>query len=66
MPVKTTEQKIAAIDAKIERVRRDLDHLYEVKKKLMHPLTRKTVLEKAISLGMSPEEMAERLGILDI
>lgn len=65
MPVKTLEQKLAAIDAKIERVRKDLDDLYEKKKKLQNPITRKSVLAKAIDLGMSPMEMAERLGLLD-
>ena len=39
MPVKTLEQKLAAIDAKIERVRKDLDDLYEKKKKLQNPIT---------------------------
>lgn len=67
MTAKTTEMKIAQIDRRIERVRRELDQLYEKKKKLQTPtITRKSVLAMALDAGMTPEEMAERLGLLDL
>lgn len=51
---RTPEQKIAEIDAKIAKL--------EAKKaEIMRPIKMKEVMEKASS--MSPEEIAEKLGI---
>ena len=33
------------------------------KQKLLHPVTMKTVMEKAKASGLSPEEIAEKLGL---
>ena len=52
---RTPETRIAAIDAKIAK-------LEEEKAKIMEPIRKKALLEKAAE-SMSLEEMAEKLGI---
>lgn len=52
---RTPEQKAAAIDAKIAK-------LQEEKEKILEPVRKRELLEKA-SATMSLEEIAEKLGI---
>lgn len=52
---RTPEKKIAEIDAKIAK-------LEEQKAKILEPIRKKELLDKAAA-SMSLEEMAERLGI---
>ena len=50
---RTVEQRVALIDEKIEKK----------KYKLLHPVTMKTVMDKAKASGLTAEEIAEKLGI---
>ena len=52
MAARSTEERIALIDAKISK-----------KQKLLHPVTMRTVMEKAKAAGLSAEEIAEKLGL---
>lgn len=63
MPRKTPEEKIAIIDAKIEKKKAELVLLEQQKHRLEHPVTPKIIAEKAKEAGMSLEDIAEKLGI---
>ncbi|NCE66295.1 hypothetical protein D1159_17370 [Pseudoflavonifractor sp. 524-17] len=63
MAAKTTEERIALIEAKIEKKRAELSALEAKKYKLLHPVTMRTVISKAKEAGLSPEQIAEKLGI---
>ena len=54
MAARSTEERIALIDAKISK---------KQKQKLLHPVTMRTVMEKAKAAGLSAEEIAEKLGL---
>lgn len=54
--VRTPEARIKAIDEKIAKLQAE-------KEAILRPLKLKAVIEKAEGLGMSPEEIAEKLGI---
>lgn len=55
---RTPEAKIKAIDEKIAKLQAE-------KEAILRPLRLKAVIEKADELGMTPEEIAEKLGIRD-
>ena len=63
MAAKTVEERIQAIDAKIEKKRAEIEALEAQKQKLLHPVTMRTVISKAKELGMTAEEIAKKLGI---
>ena len=59
MAAKTVEERIQAIDAKIEKKRAEIEALEAQKQKLLHPVTMRTVMAKAKELGMTAEEIAK-------
>lgn len=63
MAARTVEERIAIIDEKISKKKADIKVLEAQKPKLLHPVTMKTVMEKAKASGLSPEEIAEKLGL---
>ena len=63
MAARTVEERIAIIDEKISKKKADIEALEAQKQKLLHPVTMKTVMEKANASGLSPEEIAEKLGL---
>ena len=63
MAARTVEERIAIIDEKISKKKVDIEALEAQKQKLLHPVTMKTVMEKAKASGLSPEEIAEKLGL---
>ena len=63
MAARTVEERIAIIDEKISKKKADIEALEAQKQKLLHPGTMKTVMEKAKASGLSPEEIAEKLGL---
>lgn len=63
MAARTVEERIAIIDEKISKKKADIIVLEAQKQKLLHPVTMKTVMEKAKASGLSPEEIAEKLGL---
>lgn len=63
MAMKTIEERIATINAKIEKKHKEIEALEIQKQKLLHPVTLKTVMAKAKESGMSAEEIAEKLGL---
>ncbi len=60
---KTKEERIALIDEKISKKQAEIDELKRQKEKLLHPVNMKTVMAKAKEAGLTPEEIAEKLGI---
>lgn len=63
MAAKTIEERIALIDQKIAKKEAEIAELKAKKEKLLHPVTMKTVMEKIKETGMSPEDIAEKLGL---
>ena len=63
MARKTVDERIAAIDAKIESKKAEIEGLEAQKQKLLHPINMKTVMAKAKEAGLTPEEIAEKLGL---
>lgn len=67
--VRSQEERIADIDAKIEKHKNDIKTLEEKKKAILNPkprkkkATAKTVVDLAKKAGMKPEEMLEKLGL---
>lgn len=51
------------IDQKIEKKRAEIEELETQKNKLLHPVNMKIVMAKAKEAGLSPEEIAEKLGL---
>jgi len=60
---KTVDERVALLDQKIEKKKAELDALEAQKQKLLHPVNMKTVMAKAKEAGLTPEEIAEKLGI---
>ena len=60
---KTTDERIALIDEKIAKRKAEIESLESQKNKLLHPVNMKTVMAKAKEIGMTPEEIAEKLGL---
>lgn len=63
MAAKTTDERIASIEAKINKKRAEITALEEQKQKLMHPVTMRAVIAKAKESGMTAEDIAQKLGI---
>ena len=60
---KTVEERVAILDAKIAKKQEEINNLEAQKQKLLHPINLKTVMAKAKESGMTPEEIAEKLGL---
>lgn len=60
---KTVDERVALLDQKIEKKKAELDALEAQKQKLLHPVNMKTIMAKAKEAGLTPEEIAEKLGI---
>lgn len=60
---KTVEERVAILDEKIAKKKKEIDELEAQKQKLLHPVTMKSVMDKAKAAGLTPEEIAEKLGI---
>ena len=60
---KTVEERIALIDAKIAKKREEIAALETQKHKLQNPVTMKSVMDTAKKAGLTPEEIAKKLGI---
>ena len=63
MAARSTEERIALIDAKISKKQEEIKTLEAQKQKLRHPVPMRTVMEKAKAAGLSAEEIAEKLGL---
>ena len=63
MAARSTEERIALIDAKISKKQEEIKTLEAQKQKLLHPVTMRAVMEKAKAAGLSAEEIAEKLGL---
>ena len=63
MAARTKEERIALIDEKIAKKRAEIASLEAQKEKLLHPITMKAVMSKAKEAGLSPKEIAKKLGI---
>ncbi len=61
--VKTVEEKIALIDQKIAKKQVEIAGLEAQKQRLLHPVNMKTVMAKAKEAGLTPEDIAKKLGI---
>lgn len=63
MGARTIEDRIAMIDAKIEKKQGEIAVLEAQKYKLQHPVSMRAVMAKAKESGMTAEQIAEKLGI---
>lgn len=63
MAAKSVEERIAIIDDKVAKKKAEIETLEAQKQKLLHPVNMKTVMAKAKEAGLSPEEIAEKLGL---
>ena len=63
MAARSTEERIALIDAKISKKQDEIKALEAQKQKLLHPVTMRSVMETAKAAGLSAEEIAEKLGL---
>ena len=63
MAARSTEERIALIDAKISKKQDEIKALEAQKQKLLHLVTMRSVMEKAKAAGLSAEEIAEKLGL---
>lgn len=63
MAAKTTEERIALINQKIEKKKAEIQALEESKEKLLHPVNMKTVIAAAKEAGLSAEDIADKLGL---
>ncbi len=60
---KSIEERIVLIDEKIAKKQAEIAELEAKKQALLHPLTMKDVLDKAKEAGLSPKEVAAKLGL---
>ena len=63
MAAKTVEERLKSIDAKIETKRAEIEALEAQKQKLLHPVTMRSVMSKLKEQGITPEEVAKKMGI---
>ena len=60
---KSVDERVALIEQKIAKKKAEIDELETQKQKLLHPISMRAVLTKAKEAGLSPMEVAEKLGI---
>ena len=63
MAAKTAEERIKSIDEKIAKKQAEIEALEAQKQKILHPISMKLVMSKAKEAGLSPEEVAKKLGL---
>ena len=63
MAARTTEERVALIDAKIAKKQEEIKALEAQKQKILHPVTMRSVMEKAKAAGLTAEEIAGKLGL---
>ncbi len=63
MVKKTVDERISVIDQKIQKKRDEIAALEAQKQRLLHPVNMKTVMAKAKEAGLTPKEIAEKLGL---
>lgn len=63
MAARTAEERIALIDAKIAKKKEEIKALEAQKQKILHPVTMRSVMEKAKAVGLTAEQIAEKLGL---
>lgn len=61
--IRSKEERLAVLEQKIEKKKSELAALEAQKEKLLHPVNMRTVMAKAKELGLTAEEIAEKLGI---
>ena len=61
--IRPIEERIAEIDQKIEKKKAELASLEARKQKMLHPTTMRYVMNAAKEAGMTPEEVAKKLGL---
>lgn len=61
--IKSVDEIVALLDQKIAKKQAEINALEAQKQKLLHPVNMKTVMAKAKEAGLTPEEIAEKLGI---
>lgn len=61
--VRTLEERIAVLDEKISKKKTEIAKLESQKYALEHPVSIKDLVMKAKQSGMSPNEIAQKLGI---
>ena len=60
---KTNEERAAILREKIEKKEAEIEVMKEQMQRLLHPVTMKTVMAKEKESGLSPMEIAEKLGL---
>lgn len=60
---KTVDERVTMIEQKIAKKKAEIDELEAQKQKLLHPISMRAVLTKAKESGLTPIEVAEKLGI---
>ncbi|MCI9552152.1 hypothetical protein [Acutalibacter intestini] len=63
MAAKTREERLELLEQKIEKKKMEIEALEQQRQKLLHPVSMRSVLTKAKEAGLSPEEVAEKLGL---
>lgn len=63
MALRKREERIVVIEAKIAKKKEEISILEAQKENLLHPVTMKSVLTKAKEAGLSPKEVAAKLGL---
>lgn len=61
--IKSVDERVAMLDQKIAKKQAEIDALEAQKQKLLHPVNMKTVMAKAKEAGLTPEQIAEKLGL---
>lgn len=61
--VRSKEERLSVLEQKIEKKKAELASLEAQKEKLLHPVNMRTVMAKAKELGLTADEIAEKLGI---
>lgn len=61
--VRSIEERVSLIDEKIAKKKAEIAALEEKKNRILHPVTAKSIFDKAKKAGMSLNEIAEKLGI---
>lgn len=60
---KSVDERVALIDAKIAKKKEELASLEAQKEKLLRPINMRTVMAKAKEAGLTPADIAEKLGL---
>ena len=63
MAPRTSSARIATIEEKIRKKQAEIEALEAQRQKLLHPVNMRTVMTKAKEAGLSPSEIAEKLGL---